>query len=167
MTSLGMASGGLSNVFGSTQQNSPPMNEFPFPDDSIAPNKTSSIIGAYGDWAAGLTENKIPHLSFRKPEFTSLDDWKKTARIRVADRLATPDIGGTPTAKVVKQYSYDGLHIEELTWQLPYGPPTSALLLKPLNATGKLPAILALHDHGGAKYFGTRKFTRVSISFIR
>lgn len=162
MTSLGMASGGLSNVFGSTQQNSPPMNEFPFPDDSIAPNKTSSIIGAYGDWAAGLTENKIPHLSFRKPEFTSLDDWKKTARIRVADRLATPDIGGTPTAKVVKQYSYDGLHIEELTWQLPYGPPTSALLLKPLNATGKLPAILALHDHGGAKYFGTRKITRVS-----
>lgn len=138
------------------------MNEFLSPDYSIVPNKNSSIIGAYGDWAAGLTENKLPEFSFRKPEFKSLDDWKKTARTRLSERLATPDIGGTPTAKLVKQYSYDGLHIEELTWQLPYGPPTSALLLKPLNATGKLPAILALHDHGGAKYFGTRKITRVS-----
>jgi len=162
MTSFGIASGSFSSVFGSTLQNLTPMNEFPSPDHSIAPNKNSSIIGAYGDWAAGLADNKIPNLSFRKPEFNALDDWKKSARTRLTERLATPDIGGTPTAKVVKQYSYDGLHIEELTWQLPYGPPTSALLLKPLNATGKLPAILALHDHGGAKYFGTRKITRVS-----
>ena len=161
MTSLGIASGGLSNVFGSTLQNSNSMDVFAA-DYSIAPNKNTSIIGAYGNWAAGLTENTLPELSFRKPEFNSLDNWKKQARVRLAERLATPDLGPAPTPKVVKQYSYDGLHIEELTWQLPYGPPTTALLLKPLNATGRLPAILALHDHGGAKYFGTRKITRVS-----
>ena len=27
---------------------------------------------------------------------------------------------------------------------------------------GRLPAILAFHDHGGNKYFGTRKITRTS-----
>jgi dienelactone hydrolase len=61
-----------------------------------------------------------------------------------------------------KQYTYDGLHIEELSWQLPYGRPTDAILLKPANATGRLPAILGFHDHGGNKYFGTRKITKTS-----
>ena len=162
MTSLGIASGGLSNVFGSTLQNATGMDNFTATNFSSIPDKDSSIIGAYGKWAAGLTENKLPTLSYRRPEFNVLDEWKKQARARLTERLATPEIGRTPAPKVVKQYSYDGLHIEELSWQLPYGPPTSAILLKPLNAKGKLPGILALHDHGGVKYFGTRKITRVS-----
>ncbi len=161
MTSLGLASGGFSNIIASSLQNSTPM-DFSAANDLTAPDKNSSIIGAYGKWAAGLTENKLPALSYRRPEFNALDHWKKRARTRLAERLATPDIGSTPVPKVVKEYSYDGLHIEELSWQLPYGPPTSAILLKPLNAKGKLPGILALHDHGGNKYFGTRKITRVS-----
>ena len=43
---------------------------------------------------------------------------------------------------------------------MPYGRATEAILLKPVNVTGKLPAVLAFHDHGGNKYFGTRKITR-------
>jgi len=67
-----------------------------------------------------------------------------------------------PKVKVSKQYTYDGLQVEELSWQLPYGRPTEAILLKPANVQGKLPAILAFHDHGGNKYFGNRKITRTS-----
>jgi dienelactone hydrolase len=63
---------------------------------------------------------------------------------------------------VQHHFDFDGLAIEHLMWQLPYGPPTEALLLKPAGATGKLPAVLALHDHGGNKYFGTRKITRTT-----
>ncbi|MDQ3250133.1 MAG: hypothetical protein M3Q45_13110, partial [Chloroflexota bacterium] len=40
-----------------------------------------------------------------------------------------------------------------------YGPPTTALLLKPANATGKLPGVVGLHDHGGHKFFGLHKIT--------
>ena len=65
-----------------------------------------------------------------------------------------------PEVKVKRQYTYDGLQVEELTWQLAYGPPTDAILLKPENAKGKLPGILGFHDHGGNKYFGSRKITR-------
>ena len=65
-----------------------------------------------------------------------------------------------PVVTVKKQYTYDGLHIEELSWKLPYGRPTDAILLKPADATGPLPGILAFHDHGGNKYFGTRKITK-------
>ena len=124
--------------------------------------KHPSVIGLYGPWAASLNENKLPSLSFRKKEFSNIEEWRKQARKRVIERMSIPDIGGMPKAIVNKQYSYDGLHIEELTWQLPYGRATEAILLKPENAKGRLPAILAFHDHGGNKYLGTRKITKTS-----
>ena len=162
MTGLGIASGGFLNGLGATINNFNTPESFSAATSAILNDNNTSIIGAYGKWAAGLTENKLPSLSFRKKEFTNVDTWKKLARKRLAERLAIPDIGGLPKVTVKKQYSYDGLHIEELSWQLPYGPPTDALLLKPMNAKGKLPGILAFHDHGGLKYFGTRKITRTS-----
>lgn len=120
-----------------------------------------SIIGQYGQWAASLLD-KMPSLSFRKKEFTDLQKWHKTALARLEDRLGIPDIGNMPEVTVKRQYTFDGLHVEELTWKLPYGRPTDAILLKPLNATKPLPGILAFHDHGGNKYFGTRKITKTT-----
>ncbi len=121
-----------------------------------------NLIGPYGSWAAGLTGKDLPSLSFRRKEWKRIDAWKKTAKKRLAERLAIPSLEGVPAATVVKEYSFDGLHIEELKWQLPYGRPTEAILLKPSNVTGRLPGILAFHDHGGNKYFGTRKITKTS-----
>lgn len=121
-----------------------------------------SLIGEYGKWAAGLMKDKLPSFSFRKNEWQNLEKWQDSAKARVAERLAIPDIGGVPKAVVNKQYTYDGLHVEEISWQLPYGPPTSGIILKPANTKGKLPGILAFHDHGANKYFGTRKITRTS-----
>jgi dienelactone hydrolase len=121
-----------------------------------------SIIGQYGPWSSSLNEGKLPSHSFRKSEWSNLTTWKEAARKKLLDRMAIPDIGTTPKVTVKKQYTYDGLHIEELSWQLPYGRATDAVLLKPANATGRLPAILGFHDHGGNKYFGTRKITKTS-----
>ncbi|MGC8782741.1 MAG: dienelactone hydrolase family protein, partial [Anaerolineae bacterium] len=45
----------------------------------------------------------------------------------------------------------------ELSWWVGYGPRTHAWLLKPAGAQGPLPAVIALHDHGGFKYFGKEK----------
>jgi dienelactone hydrolase len=45
---------------------------------------------------------------------------------------------------------------------LPYGGRTKAVVLKPQGSTKPLPAILALHDHGGKKYFGYRKIVKLS-----
>jgi dienelactone hydrolase len=127
-----------------------------------ADDSSLSIIGPYGAWAASLIEKEIPSLSFRNPSFRNLEAWKKTARNKVLERLHVPDLGGMPLVKVNRQYDFDGLHVEELSWQLPYGRPTEAVLLRPLNKTGKLPAILGLHCHGGNKYFGTKKIVRTS-----
>ncbi len=124
----------------------------------------TSMIGAYGPWAAGLMGDGPGELSFRQPKFTleAIDLWRKEARAQLLASLMQPPSGGIPQAQVHHQLDHDGLHVEHLSWQLPYGPPTEAVLLKPKGATGPLPAVIGLHDHGGNKYFGWRKIARMS-----
>ena len=122
---------------------------------------TPNMIGAYGEWAAQAMPDP-PRLSFRQPMFGNVDAWRPVARARFRELLLGPGGAATPVATVQHHREFDGLSIEHLQWQLPYGPPTEALLLKPAGATGKLPGIVGLHDHGGNKYFGLRKITRMS-----
>ena len=121
-----------------------------------------TVIGEYGQWAASLVGDGPGELSFRNEKWTDLDPWRNMAKERAFEFLAQPDTGGTPQAEVLETLTYDGLHIEKLSWQLPYGPPTRAVLLKPADATGTLPGILGLHDHAGKKYFGNRKIARTA-----
>ena len=125
---------------------------------------SQTMMGAYGEWAAGINGEGPARWSFRQTRFRGQDvnRWRQQARQRFFECLQMPKRGDVPQATLQHQFDYDGLHIEHLQWQLPYGPPTEALLLKPRDAKGKLPAVLALHDHGGNKYFGLRKITRVS-----
>ncbi|MBM3785962.1 MAG: hypothetical protein FJW30_16505 [Acidobacteria bacterium] len=118
-----------------------------------------SMIGAFGDWAAGIAADP-PRLSFRRPEFKDLAAWKKQARAAYLHWLMPPPPSTVAPPTVLHIQEFDGLAIEHLTWQLPYGPRTEAVFLKPANATGKLPGVVGLHDHGGNKYFGLRKITR-------
>jgi dienelactone hydrolase len=123
-----------------------------------------NMIGAYGPWAAGLIGEGPARLSFRQDRFKAaeIEAWRNEARGRLRDCLMQPDAGRVPRAQVQHELVYDGLHIEHLTWQLPYGPPTEAVFLKPAGAQGRLPAVLGLHDHGGNKYFGWRKIAQIS-----
>ncbi len=125
-------------------------------------NEDKPIIGAYGNWASGLLEKSLPSHSFRRKEWNNLSKWKREATKRLKDRIAAPDLGEVPAFTVDKQYVYDGLHIEEISWQLPTGGRSEGILLKPQAAVGPLPGILAFHDHGGWKYFGKRKITKTS-----
>jgi dienelactone hydrolase len=121
-----------------------------------------NMLGAYGEWATGLAGDAPARLSFRRSEFNDLARWRTRARARYRETLMQPGSGSTPKASLQHRFEFDGLEIEHLTWQLPYGPPTEALFLKPAGASGPLPGVLGLHDHGGNKYFGTRKITRIS-----
>ena len=119
------------------------------------------MLGAYGEWAAQSMQDP-PRLSFRQPMFGNADAWRAVARARFRESLLGPGGAATPVAVLQHQLEFDGLSIEHLQWQLPYGPPTEALVLKPAGAQGKLPGVVGLHDHGGNKYFGLRKITRMS-----
>lgn len=125
---------------------------------------TTTMIGAYGKWASALAGEGPARLSFRNPRFTvaGLDAWKTEARVHLRDCLLYGGEPGAPRAQVQHELVYDGLHVEHLSWQLSYGPPTEAVFLKPAGAKGRLPAVLGLHDHGGNKYFGWRKIAQLS-----
>ena len=123
----------------------------------------ANMIGAYGPWAAGLTGAGPARLSFRQPRFQAgeVGEWREQAREHLNACLLSPISGGVPKAQLQHEFVHDGLQIEHLSWQLPYGPSTEAVLLKPAGARGRLPAVLGLHDHGGNKYFGWRKIAQI------
>ncbi len=145
------------------KENSSDTNAFGKTPDGL-PDEELTMIGTYGPWAASLSANQLPSVSYRNEKFTDLESWRSQAKKTVMDRMAIPSAGGLPTVHVIKEFIYDGLLIKELKWQLPYGRATEAILLRPADATKPLPGILAFHDHGGNKYFGKRKITRVSAS---
>ena len=90
-------------------------------NESIISGFMANIIGAYGDWAAGLVADP-PRLSLRKAGWASITAWQSQARARYLQALLQPDSGGVPNAAVQHHIQFDGLDIEQLTWQLPYGP---------------------------------------------
>jgi len=118
------------------------------------------MLGSYGAWAAARTEGAPLPLSFRNPTWKDVGAWKKKARAAISDLLLSPADVHAADVKVHSRRVHDGLMVEELSWQLPYGPRTEAIFLKPDGATGRLPAILGLHDHAGIKHFGKQKITR-------
>ncbi|MEZ4897705.1 MAG: hypothetical protein R2806_12755 [Saprospiraceae bacterium] len=149
----------LPNLFGGTS-GSIPGSITPVPGNTTPMVEEPNLIGPYGPWAAAHQDHDLPRYSFRRQEWLNLDEWRVKAQQQLKERMAIPDIGPAPKVTVDRRFSYDGLDIEMLSWQLPYGRPTKAMLLKPEKVTGRLPGILAFHDHGGNKYFGLRKITR-------
>jgi len=116
------------------------------------------MVGAYGSFLDELVaQNDPPALSYRRPEFQEVDAWRAGARTKALELLAIPDTGGTLELEVVEQNVVEGVEVEVLRWQLLYGPPTDAVFLKAAGEKGPLPGVVALHDHGGLKYFGYRK----------
>jgi len=87
-----------------------------------------SIIGNYGTWASNLLP-EIPALSYRKDGWESVETWRKKAKERFMEHLAMPEITTTPDVNVDKTYTYDGLHIEELSWQYPMEIPPKPFFL--------------------------------------
>lgn len=56
-----------------------------------------------------------------------------------------------------RSWERDGVAGWEISWWVGYGPRTHAWLLRPAGETGRLPGVVALHDHGGFKYYGKEK----------
>lgn len=122
-----------------------------------------SLIGEYGGWAAQIAGDTPGSCSLRSNAFGHLEAWREVAQARVQERLAAERLPAPSDVRVEWSGVAEGLHMERLTWQLPYGPRTEAVFLKPADAapTDRLPGILALHDHSGIKYFGWQKIANL------
>ncbi|MBV9082530.1 MAG: hypothetical protein JOZ62_07645, partial [Acidobacteriaceae bacterium] len=95
-----------------------------------------NMLGAYGKWAVEAVPDP-PRLSFRQPMFTDPAAWRPNARSQFRERFMQPASASAPVAAVLQKSEFDGLSIEHLEWQLPFGPATEALFLKPAGVKGK------------------------------
>ena len=56
-----------------------------------------------------------------------------------------------------RSWTADGVRGEEISWSVGFGPRTEGFVVKPLESEGRLPGVVALHDHGHFKFFGKEK----------
>lgn len=76
---------------------------------------------------------------------------------KVKDALAFSQSAEFPQdVNIEKHWERDGVIGEEITWSVGYGPRSAAWLLHPAGQ-GPWPGVIALHDHGGFKYYGKEK----------
>ncbi|MEE4194909.1 MAG: hypothetical protein V2J07_06905 [Anaerolineae bacterium] len=106
-------------------------------------------LGIYSDWVDAARNHKIL--------FPTANPGKQTldALLQLMGFNNTPEF--PQEVRVERKWEADGITGEVLSWSVGYGPRTEAYLMKPADAEGKLPAVVALHDHGGFKWFGKEK----------
>ncbi|MCP5531368.1 MAG: prolyl oligopeptidase family serine peptidase [Opitutaceae bacterium] len=118
-----------------------------------------TMIGAYGPWVESMLPKGPGRLSLQQCPAGQFAARREQAKARVTALIAPPEIN-VPQAQCLRQWEFDGLAIEEIAWSQPAGGPTLAWVLKPVHATGRLPGVLALHDHGRFKFFGKEKIAQ-------
>lgn len=121
-----------------------------------------NMLGVYGPWAASIVGDGPGRLSYLQDKYRDVNAWRSTARQRVLDCLMQPEPAKIQDVRPEPAQSLEDLSIQRVSWQLPYGARTQAVVIKPKHHTGPLPAVLGLHDHGGNKYFGHEKITLTS-----
>ena len=119
-----------------------------------------NLLGNYSEMVEKLALSLQYPYSYLSDEWDDITIWQGIVKGKLME-LASYNPPATPlNPKIIKTFEHDGVHMELISWDQPYGPPTEAYFLKPLDCgTKKLPAVLALHDHGGFKYFGKEKIT--------
>jgi dienelactone hydrolase len=106
-------------------------------------------LGIYSDWVDAAK---------RQTELFPVGASGAVTRERIRGVLGFTGIAPVPEKpRVVASWERDGLAGEEISWSVGYGPETRAWVLKPAGADRALPGVVALHEHGGVKFFGKEK----------
>ena len=106
-------------------------------------------LGIFSDWVQAARE--------QQPLYPIAHPGLETQQ-RVRDVLGFCNRPETPrNVQIEQQWERGGLIGEEVSWSVGFGPRTRAYVLKPARAHRPLPGIIALHDHGGFKFYGKEK----------
>jgi dienelactone hydrolase len=110
---------------------------------------TYQHLGIFSDWVEAAKRQGL-HYPLAEPG--------PETRGKLREVLGFCQGDETPrNVQVERSWESEGLRGEEVSWSVGYGPRTHAYLLRPANTRGSLPGIIALHDHGGFKYYGKEK----------
>ena len=119
-------------------------------------------MGNYAAMAETIANSCRYPYSFLSDEWDDVAVWQRLVRGKVFELLSYNPPRTSLNPKTLKSFEYDGVQIELVSWDQPFGAPTEAYFMKPLGPgknSGKLPVIVTLHDHGNFKYYGKEKIT--------
>ena len=106
-------------------------------------------LGLFGDWVDAAQRSH--------PLYPTAKPGRATQKRLLKTLSFLPESVRPQQAHVDQRWTADGVDGELVTWSVGYGPRTEAFLLRPAGIKDALPGVLALHDHGGFKYFGKEK----------
>jgi hypothetical protein len=117
-------------------------------------------MGIYYPMLDALSARSLP-FSFLSERWTDTDEWIVNARAKVDELLAfnPPKVELNP--KVESRLEADAVVLEEVSYDMPYGPRSHGFFLRPKEPRSNLSAIVALHDHGEFFYYGKEKLTDI------
>ncbi len=108
-----------------------------------------SHLGIFSDWVKAAEK--------QQPLFSDTSPGSETI-IKLRESLGFTNLQEFPQdVRTETTWEQDGVSGEEISWQTGYGPRTHAWFYMPSGSTEPLPCVLALHDHGGFKYYGKEK----------
>src|SRR5512147_607963 len=118
---------------------------------------TGSHIGNLYPFVQKQADQSKLELSFLRPEFRNLKQWKSRARARVFEQMFYSPPPVDPVPRQIRRTDR-GDYIEEyLNFQTTPDIRVPAFVLVPKNAKLPAPGIVALHDHGGFYLWGKEK----------
>ena len=125
--------------------------------DAAALKPTGSDVGSLFPFIQSQAAKGEFPLSFLNPRFRSLRSWKKTARGKLLDLLHYAPPPCDPAAETVARVDCGDYVREKVRFNTTPDVRVPAFVLVPKNGPKHLPAIVALHDHGGFYLWGKEK----------
>ncbi len=105
-------------------------------------------LGPFSDWVAHAVAEGNLYPSAERPGLSGDE---------VRTLIGSPGDGEPLAPERGRRWTRDGVAGEEVSWSVGYGPRTRAWLLRPADAPGPLPGVLALHGHDSFTYYGKEK----------
>ena len=118
---------------------------------------TGSDIGSLFSFIQSQAVKGEFPLSFLNARFRSVRRWKKLARGKLLELLHYAPPRCNPAAQVVERVDCGDYTREKVWFNTTPDVRVPAFVLVPKNATRPLPAVIALHDHGGFYLWGKEK----------
>ena len=119
-------------------------------------------LGVYYDLLERISDAEAS-LSLLAKDWGDLESWRQSSREKVLELLRFAPKANALNPSVDASAEKDGIRVEQISYDLPYGPRTRGYFLCPVQRKGKIPAVVALHDHGGFFYYGKEKIVETDI----
>ncbi|HEX2081047.1 MAG TPA: hypothetical protein VHG08_25320 [Longimicrobium sp.] len=126
-------------------------------DDGLVAAQEGGDLGNLTGPIEWIGRESGPSLSFLDPRWTSLDEWKAAARSAFHRHLSFDPAPAAIHAEPVRVEERDGFRIEHVRIHASPAYAIPARVLVPSGRRGRLPAVVALHCHGGQYAWGAAK----------